>query len=449
VSYVALSYCWGADQKHKLTRAGLRSWYREIPYEELLQTIKDAVKVTMDLDQQYLWIDDLCIIQDDNDDKAREIVRMGDIYEQAYVTIIAARSSNAQHGFLHSRFIPGERGYQIPYMCKDGRLGSVILWRGREADTSEPTDERAWCLQESVLSRRVLEYGTHNLRWHCTLTRVDEDDDRARYARETAPYPLCDGWLEYSETVPLTGPTYMRRIDWTALNDVGQFIKAWKGLVSSYTTRQMGCLDDKLLAVSGIARKMNQLTGNTYMAGLWKEALPELLLWHPEKLPHGKVNPARIPTYVAPSWSWASFVGEIGFLYVGASPAENVTMELLGVDIVNEIEQDEFSAIKLGRTRMKSLTLWVQVRRHEFGSELWHTALDKKVDGWLTWDLAEDDIWQDFGAGAHLLLVCVLVNESLILRRQADGRTYSRVGIFTSGLYASLVEWNEREVVIE
>jgi hypothetical protein len=69
-------------------------------------TIHDACKVALALGLAHLWIDSLCIIQSDSQEKLGEIAAMGGIYEQAHVTISASCSSSAANGFLHSRHSP-------------------------------------------------------------------------------------------------------------------------------------------------------------------------------------------------------------------------------------------------------------------------------------------------------------------------------------------------------
>lgn len=85
VQYAALTYCWGGDQPFKPTKI-LREDYRNmIPAARLegYKTIHDAIDVAHALDLQYIWIDSLCIIQDDPDDVTREISEMGKIFEGA------------------------------------------------------------------------------------------------------------------------------------------------------------------------------------------------------------------------------------------------------------------------------------------------------------------------------------------------------------------------------
>lgn len=63
--YAALRYCWGVDQRAKLDKENLTALSKQLPYESLSQTIKDAVKVAVHLGLNHLWIDALCIVQDD------------------------------------------------------------------------------------------------------------------------------------------------------------------------------------------------------------------------------------------------------------------------------------------------------------------------------------------------------------------------------------------------
>ena len=96
--YVALSYVWGEDQPYKTTTANLSAYSRSIDCAVLPQTILDAIKCTRSLGLRFLWVDALCILQDSDEDKGRELVRMRNIYRNAYVTIIAATAPRASGG---------------------------------------------------------------------------------------------------------------------------------------------------------------------------------------------------------------------------------------------------------------------------------------------------------------------------------------------------------------
>lgn len=434
--YVALSYCWGGDQNVKLLRQNLVEWQIEIPYSGLLQTIKDAVRVTMELGFSYLWIDALCIIQDSDDDKAVELSRMADIYEHAYVTISAARALKAQDGFLHSRYIPGERGYRMPFMSREGQLGSVILWRGREPGVWEPIDQRAWCLQESILSPRVLEFGTHNTRWHCAHNRTEES--RVDF----------DGWIAHSETFAQHGVSHViiGSIDWDAVQDPWKFVGIWQGLVIHYTSRGIGRQSDKLLAISAVARKIGRVTQKKYIAGLWQEHIGDLLLWYPDYNTKKEEKPYRISSeYVAPSWSWASFAGEISF----SSGSAIHGLELVGVQVENRIQGDAFSSVKNARLELKASSLTVRVRMEEWGHILWNQETQEEANAYGTFDVPLDAAGKEVAVDDDVLLALIMPGEGLMLKLQPDGKMYARVGRFQRGQrYDDPDIWKERNITI-
>jgi hypothetical protein len=125
--YLALSYRWGGEQEVTTTRATFLERQRGIPLDGLPQTIRDAIHVTRDLGFRYLWIDALCIVQDDSADKNLEISRMGLISKNANLTIAAANTTSARESFLAARVIP--RSCTVPYLLPDGTFGTLWIKR--------------------------------------------------------------------------------------------------------------------------------------------------------------------------------------------------------------------------------------------------------------------------------------------------------------------------------
>ncbi|KAF2786856.1 heterokaryon incompatibility, partial [Melanomma pulvis-pyrius CBS 109.77] len=66
--YFTLSYCWGGAEVTRLTKEVFLDFSRAIPFYDLPKTFKDAMVITRKLGYNYIWIDSLCIIQDDPDD---------------------------------------------------------------------------------------------------------------------------------------------------------------------------------------------------------------------------------------------------------------------------------------------------------------------------------------------------------------------------------------------
>ena len=340
--FAALSYCWGGEQPMQLTGTNLAEYEHAIPLEDQPQTIKDAIKVCQSIGLGYLWVDALCIVQDDPDDKSVEIDKMPSIYGSAAVTIAAARSPSASLGFLGERYPGGRQGFKLPYRCYGGALGAiniVHLAEGHEAP--EPIDERGWTLQERLCSTRILEFGTRQTRWICPETRSFGSDAEAHNAHEN----FTDGWrktTKYGEKRRVEGldldriRTARDTIDFygrprnSRSKDYSNAMEHWEQICRTFTQRALTLSSDRALAISGIARIFAELTGDQYVAGLWKSCLHATLLW---KIEFSKVNPkviSRPATYQGPSWSWLSVNGPV-FFSRGHSTA-NCVAEILSVE---------------------------------------------------------------------------------------------------------------------
>lgn len=240
-SYAALSYCWGGDQPVKTTSDTIEAYSNDIPVHDLPRTLLDAVIATRKLGLSYLWIDCICINQDDALEKSIEISKMPDIYAGAYVTLSATRSATANEGFLHDLRRPelGQECFRLPYACPNGLLGSIILYKRGHCDP-HPIDSRAWTLQEYVLSRRVIKFSVCHLHWTCR--KVD-------LFQQGQPEGLTDPLSEWSTA--LSNMVSIHRF----VSQVPKDERDWMEVVNAYSRRALSKSEDKLLAISGIAEK--------------------------------------------------------------------------------------------------------------------------------------------------------------------------------------------------
>jgi hypothetical protein len=101
--YIALSYCWGTTLAYKTTTENRESHMQSIDVARLPQTLQDAIYMTRYLGLRYIWMDCLCILQDDKADWEREAASMADVYANAWLTIAAARAADSSEGFLGPR----------------------------------------------------------------------------------------------------------------------------------------------------------------------------------------------------------------------------------------------------------------------------------------------------------------------------------------------------------
>ncbi|KAE8450587.1 hypothetical protein EG329_005931 [Mollisiaceae sp. DMI_Dod_QoI] len=259
-NYVALSYCWGKDQTCKTVKDNITARQKSIPLSILPQTLQDAITVTRALKCRFLWIDALCIVQDDPADWEREAGRMRHVYENSLLTISATASSDSNEGFLNHHSPLSERDL--------GRL--------QKSDRSWHL--RGWTFQERILPRAVLHYMADEMMWECNSACMGESKPGQGFPSSVK--------RDLIETIQLHG---------------ADSFHVWSQLVTDYAYRALTCPQDRLVAISGLAQKHKRGLKDEYLAGLWKNDMPRALLW--------TVPPpfsTKAAMYVAPSWSWAS-----------------------------------------------------------------------------------------------------------------------------------------------
>lgn len=96
--YAPLSHCWEELPIFKLTIAHLRSLQTRIEIQDLSRTFQDTLQVLAYLGLELLWIDSLCIVQDDPNDWNREYVLISSVYGYSDITIAAASSTDVSQG---------------------------------------------------------------------------------------------------------------------------------------------------------------------------------------------------------------------------------------------------------------------------------------------------------------------------------------------------------------
>ncbi|KAL6363067.1 hypothetical protein LRP88_02469 [Fusarium phalaenopsidis] len=264
--YCALSDCWGGDQVHKTTHEKYAAYLQELPYEELPQTIRDAFQVARSVAVRYIWIDSLCIVQDEKEDVAWEMAKMFQIYFNSCFTISAASALTCRDGFL-KRLSANDTGlFFLPIRVDKSTKGSVLMskegpyWAMIGA-YPQPMNDRAWTLQEAMLTPRLLIFTGMDVIWKC----------QAGFGPATAEHPRTANEIHIEN---LYGPPNESR--WfPALVDCGyNFIsirsnegrvsrpgddfevlqEQWCLLVENYTKRNLTVATDKLPSISAIAR---------------------------------------------------------------------------------------------------------------------------------------------------------------------------------------------------
>ena len=343
--YVTLSYVWGkAVENQKTTRANKADRIKGIPFATMRKSLRDAVRITRKLGAKYLWVDALCIVQDDDHDKGNEMAVMHKIYKNSLVTIAAAGASS----ILEGCFLPRKNYVHPPPNCPLFVDGAPI-WvcpnfpNRHQVMESQPMTTRAWIMQERFLSSRILFWTDTCLFWECSALEASENWPKGQPGVEN----LTNSLRQIRLHVPTT-PAEKARY----LTDI------WSGMVSRYTRCEISYGTDKFPALSAVAHHFQQLTCDTYHAGLWASVLLQNLLWF-GKPGMGAATEKRKRDgrghYIAPSWSWGSVVGEIAM----ASPPPNLKPCAKVVAVETLLAgPDPYGEIKSGK-----LTLCGRLRR--------------------------------------------------------------------------------------
>ncbi|KAI0967066.1 heterokaryon incompatibility protein-domain-containing protein [Xylaria arbuscula] len=306
--YIALSHCWGKMKTIMTTKSTVSEHRKGIDIIALPKTFQDAIIIVRSLGLRYIWIDSLCILQDDAHDWEVEAARMADVYRNAHLVLGAARADSDIAGFLDYRLGPTNSmefgAFQLtllPPLLKRWTNGADIL-------AAEPLSSRAWCLQERCLARRMLNYGNLQTAWECAELRASEDGDAVFEEGDQFSRILRTANAGISVFGDIVRSTWNSDIAPRRRESVLKY-SDWYNLVSEYSARDITKDTDRLPALLGISSALKAVAGDDYMHGLWRGGLLEGLAW----CSGTKTGLSRPEKSNVPSWPWASVKGVVEF----------------------------------------------------------------------------------------------------------------------------------------
>lgn len=319
--YATLSHCWGRQKFTKLMLNNLEQFQVHIPLEGLSKTFKDAIHTTRFLGLQYLWIDSLCILQDDEDDWIRESASMSGVYGGATINIAASGAVDGSLGFFFDRHASWRCQIRRMFDGKDS-LFDCIPSRYHYSLNDAPLATRGWVTQERFLSQRTLHFTQNEIFWECDQ----------RFASETFP-----------RRVPLWGPISERDF---SLRKQPMTHALWFNLVQEYSRCKLTFARDRLVAISGLAQIFQAQIDDDYVAGLWKKDLESQLLWRAVKPDERPIPPT------APSWSWASLKGSVYFDHQDWGSEFSIAIKIEQVNIIPCSYSNPFGEVSEGSLRV-------------------------------------------------------------------------------------------------
>ena len=316
--YAALSYCWGDyDPPCMTTESTLSKRQRCIPWHTLPRTFQDAVQFLRSLQVPYLWIDSICIIQDDEKDWLEQAGEMYDVYKNSFVTLAAggpdSRAGLWDYGKRDAKQIAtlrlGEKRWplyrQIMHniYCEWERF---ILCHDNDDTKPFPLFRRAWTYQERLVAPRVVYFDGDELAFWC-------------FASASCQCGL-DKYDLHLDGEP-TGPKmkFLHHMGSHHLQNEGgnsyAVERAWKDMVEYYSMLELKVPGDRLVAIGGVAQHVQAVArpNDRYLAGLWQSSLFHDLLWR---------SGQKGSCIEGPTWSWASWCSEKGDFRIGYNAPE-------------------------------------------------------------------------------------------------------------------------------
>jgi len=401
--YATLSHRWADSTVIQTTSSNLEQFLHAIPVTILSKTFQDAFTAARSyLGVRYIWIDSLCIIQDDSQDWRAESATMQDVYSHSFCNLSAIATSSGVHGLFPPRDFDRVRPCEIE-----------TNWAGRDPETCipipkrfwdeqldyAPLSRRGWVFQERWLAPRILHFSSDQLLWECCELNASEayphgipeitcgtnfevhnelgaPADLQSYGNQTMLQKLLewlylrrpskedDKFVEESSTAKIlsaqsnplglppitygTQSSFKNRISAPVPLKPSENYKKWQGLVEWYSSCIVTREEDKLVAFSGIAKRFHSALGSEYLAGLWRDNLPNELIWRVGRAESDNVR--RPSKYRAPSWSWASVDTQIINKFVDRELFSVIAVTDSHID---HLSSDPFSQVTGG---------WIRVR---------------------------------------------------------------------------------------
>lgn len=249
----------------KTTKDNLLRRELEIPFHEMPSIFRDAIHIVRGLGIRYLWIDSLCIIQDDESDMLENVSSIASIYRNAFFVLGAYRplcpQNNSSEVGLFSTLHDNLRGEPFAHVENlDGSVSQVRarLFRkphGLFCGVSRPVGygvrSRAWAMQEQLFASRMVHFTERELIWEC----------RRLVGCECMELDCSSGIK-----VALHKKAWFNKLLEQPMGD--DFYKFWWYMLSRYSGRTFARGWDVLLAISALARQMQQHGAGEYLAGM-------------------------------------------------------------------------------------------------------------------------------------------------------------------------------------
>lgn len=253
----------------------------------LAKTVSDAIHLVGQLGERFLWVDKLCIVQDEVSSKKIQLDAIAAIYASSLLTIVSAQGDSdgeGLYGSLSARNIPKgniESPEQVTRKSAWQLLGTVWYSRG-------------WTFQENLFARRKLIFHHDTVHWECH----------------------CISWHEIQGAVHVFGQMSCEGVP-PILTVGGSNTMLWPNmhrfarLVSMYNLRQLTFPEDALHAFASTLFGLSSVFKGGFLSGLPDITFDAVLIWQPYNPLTRRVPLTSSQSAVLPSWSWVGWSGDL------------------------------------------------------------------------------------------------------------------------------------------
>ena len=324
--YAYLSYIWGGNIPFPLSTSNYAQMLGGgLPFADLKTTVADGISIVRSCGLRYVWIDSLCIVQDSEEDRMRELPSMPKYLQNATFVLSAASSKNADQGLFRERVsslhrLGTGRFTQRPLRFTDITPSAaecdLYLRDFLESATNtfrETMLSRCWLIQELILPRRLLVWGADQVYWTC----------RTCLWSEGSVVVEDPSWVKYLP--PPEGAA-------ASPNGISRSHLTWYSLVELYSSARVTVASDRLHAIQAFKEQFARRSiQSAYVAGLWVDDMANGLLWYVERLKAEKAYGSP----PAPTWSWASIDGCVTYCLLRGARTDKISDESHRVSFVD------------------------------------------------------------------------------------------------------------------
>jgi len=387
--YLTLSHVWGKIQIITTTKATLSQRLAGIELADLSRTFRHAVRFARAINVRYIWIDSLCIVQDDLKDWEAESQKMGEYYTNSLLTVAAVGSSDGNGGlFLERNALEVtpcsmKMRFESNSACHTvrGFLRFITSWDPAlqvDGYHRPPLWQRAWVLQERLLSSRMIMCSGLQMSWKCRMGEASENCPEGEVKETHLSQEEAALWnvLIESHQEGVNGDqdkvSQWKLGKQVEKDELLSLYDAWYDLVMLYGKCGLTKESDIFPAISGIASAIHKATGDRYLEGLWQNDTHRGLLWG---VPDSAAAKPDLREYRAPSWSWASLRGTCTF------HVRQISQARMKVEAKAEVSAPEISTHTLPQIFRYKLEVRGKVKRAH--------PMDR------SWEMEEEDIFKD------------------------------------------------------